>query len=442
MRTITQLKEDINILIKKLGDMRSILIAENRDPNEDERRTAEGYLDEIDNLEKLVKLETITQRTLDRVHEPTDPPDKTPVDTARDKAEQDKRDSFASSGEFFQAVMRAGTPGGPVDPRLSTRAASGLQESVPSDGGFLVYKEMAEGLMANVWDMGMVLPRINKLTLSGNKNGLKMNGLDETSRADGSRWGGILSYWVDEADEKTKSKPKFRQIELSLHKVVCLVYATDELLDDAAALAQTIDTGCRDELNFKLQNAIINGSGAGQPLGILNSGCVVPVAKESGQNADTIVYENVMKMWSRMMASSRPNAIWLINQNCEPQLFQMSLSVGTGGAPVYLPAGGAAAAPYGILFGRPVVPIEQCPVLGDVGDIILADFSKYIGIDKGGMQKDISIHVRFIYDESVFRFVYRFDGQPMLASAINPFTAGATTATDTLSHFVTLEARG
>ena len=141
------------------------------------------------------------------------------------------------------------------------------------------------------------------------------------------------------------------------------------------------------------------------------------------------------------MASSRPNAIWVCNQDVEPQLHQMSIAVGTGGVPVYMPAGGASVAPYGSLFGRPVVPIEQCPVLGDTGDIMLCDFSQYKAIDKGGMQGEVSIHVQFVTDQSVFRFVYRFDGQPVLSSAITPFTAGATTATDTLSHFVKLDAR-
>ena len=142
-----------------------------------------------------------------------------------------------------------------------------------------------------------------------------------------------------------------------------------------------------------------------------------------------------------MMASSRPKAIWVCNQDVEPQLHSMSIAVGTGGVPVYMPAGGAAAAPYGTLFGRSVVPIEQCPILGDTGDIMLCDFSQYKFIDKGGMKSDVSIHVQFVADESVFRFVYRCDGMPVLASAITPFTAGATTATSTLSHFVRVAAR-
>jgi HK97 family phage major capsid protein len=433
MKTITQLKADIKHRIEKLGDLRSLCVSENRDPNEEEQRTADNYLREIEDLEKLLRLEERTQETIERIETPTSQ-ERTPISDP-DPA-QEQRDRFQSQGEFLQAVMRAGTPGGPTDPRLSTRAATGLSESVPSDGGFLVDQEMATGLLMNVWNNSAILSRVSKVTLSGNKTGMKFNGIDETSRADGSRAGGIRAYWKSEAAEKTASKPTFRQIELSLHKLIGLCYATDELLDDAAALAQAINDGFRAEFDFKLVDAIINGTGAGQPLGILNAGCVVSVSKEAGQAADTIVYENVNKMWARLMASSRPNAVWIVNQDCEPQLNQMSIAVGTGGVPVYMPAGGAAASPYSTLFGRPVVPIEQCQTVGTTGDIMLCDFSQYKAIDKGGMQSDVSIHVQFIYDESVFRFVYRFDGQPVLGSAITPKNG-----TNTLSHFVKLNSR-
>lgn len=436
MKTITQIREEIAEFMKKLGDMRAKCISENRDPNEEERNLANETIKKIEALEELEALELRTQQTLDRAKEPEEPPDKPPLDTEKERKKQEQRDSFASSGEFYQAVILAGTPGGPVDPRLSTRAATGLSESVPSDGGFLVESQMANEILKNVWGSGLILPRISKVTLSGNKNGMKFNGLDETSRVDGSRAGGIRSYWAEEAEEKTASKPKFRQIDLSLKKLIGLCYATDELLGDANALAQVVNEGFQDEFEFKITDAIINGTGAGQPLGILNAGCVVSVSIEAGQTADTIVYENVLKMWARLMASSRPNAIWVINQDCEPQLHQMSIGVGTAGQPVYLPPGGVSTTPYSTLFGRPVVPIEQCQTVGTTGDIMLCDFSKYKAIDKGGMQSDVSIHVRFIYDESVFRFVYRFDGEPVLSSAITPYKG-----TNTLSHFVKLNSR-
>ena len=435
MKSMKNMQQEIDALELELKKAYDVLTQENRTPNLEEVEWGNEKIDKIEELEAAIKLELRRQGLADRQKQSATPPDK-PNPNEGESSVRNKRDHFCSPGEFYQAVMRAGMPGGQVDPRLSTRAATGLSESVPSDGGFLVESQMSNEILKNVWQSGMILPRISKTTLSGNATGIKFNGLDETSRVDGSRAGGIRAYWAAEAAEKTASKPKFRQIELSLNKLIGLCYATDELLQDANALAQTINEGFRDEFDFKITDAIINGSGAGQPLGILNSGCMVSVTKEAGQAADSILFENVLNMWSRLMAASRPNAIWIINQDCEPQLNQMSLAVGTGGVPVYLPAGGAAASPYSTLFGRPVVPIEHCATVGDTGDIMLCDFSKYKAIDKGGLQSDVSIHVQFIYDESVFRFVYRFDGQPVLSSAITPFKG-----TNDLSHFVKLNER-
>jgi HK97 family phage major capsid protein len=240
---------------------------------------------------------------------------------------------------------------------------------------------------------------------------------------------------VQEASEKQKSKPKFRKLKLKLNKLIGLCYATDELLDDVSALEGVIRQGFADEFGFKIDDAIINGTGAGMPLGIINAGCLVTQAKESAQTATTIVYNNLTKMWSRLMPRSEQNAVWLINKDVIPSLATMSVD-GSGNSPVYLPAGGATARPYATIFGRPVLSIEQCATLGDTGDIYLCDFSNYVLARKGGIQADMSIHVRFIYDESVFRFVVRIDGQPVLSSAISPFKGS-----NTMSHFINLATR-
>jgi HK97 family phage major capsid protein len=146
--------------------------------------------------------------------------------------------------------------------------------------------------------------------------------------------------------------------------------------------------------------------------------------------------ENVIKMSSRIFASSYLNANWYINQMCLPQLYTMSIAVGTGGQLVYMPAGGLSGAPYGTLLGRPVIPIEQASALGDVGDIVLADMNGYILAEKGGLRAETSINVRFLQDEQVMKFVMRIDGQPLRATALTPYKG-----TPTLSHFVALQAR-
>ena len=319
--------------------------------------------------------------------------------------------------------------------RMNVKAATGLSEGVPSAGGFLVGTDRNATIMARVYNTGEILRRVDMVPISANSNGMTFYGEDETSRATGSRRGGIRAYHAAEASEKTASKPKFREMALKLQKIIGLVYATDELLADARALEGWIMNNLPEELRFVAEDDIINGTGAGMALGILNSGCLVSVAKESGQTAATIVAENISKMWARRWIGAR-DYIWLINQDVEPELDNLNLAVGTGGSLVYMPPGGLADAPYGRIKGRSVITVEYCATLGTVGDIILASMGEYQSIEKGGIEAASSIHVRFVYDEQVFRFVMRTDGQPKWSSVLTPFKG-----TNTVSPFVALAAR-
>lgn len=352
-------------------------------------------------------------------------------------AEPKKNDKpWKSLGEQLAAVRNAALPGGSVDPRLTIKAASGLNESIGSDGGFLVEQDFVAELLKRAYETAILASKIKKIPLSTNANSLKINAIDETSRVNGSRWGGIQAYWEGEAEQYNAKKPKFRPMNLNLKKLTGLCYATDELLEDAAALEAVISEGFAEEFGFKIDDAIINGTGAGMPQGIMNSNSLVTVAKEGGQAAATIAVENIVKMWARCWGRSRQNAEWYINQDIEPQLYTMSLAVGTGGVPVYMPANGLSGSPYGTLFGRPVIPLEQCQTLGTVGDIILGDLSQYVAIDKNGINAASSIHVRFDYGETAFRFTYRIDGQPIWNAPLTPFKGS-----NTLSPFVALATR-
>ena len=384
---------------------------------------------EIVRLEKLAKLEGEAAAKANT-------PVNTPLYAQPRKQDDDK--PFKSFGEQLTAVLRSSRPNDRhIDPRLSSpRAQLGLNEGVPSEGGFLVQTDFATELLKRTYELGGLASRVRKVPISANANGLTINAIAETSRATGSRWGGVQSYWLHEAGTKLPTDPTFRQMELKLKKLIGLCYATDELLQDTAALESIITQAFSEDFAWMIDNAIFRGTGAGMPLGITGHAATVAVPGEAGQLPATILYENIVNMWSRMYAGSRANAVWLINQDIEPRLFTMSLAVGVGGVPVYLPAGGASASPYGTLFGRPVIPIEHASTLGTVGDITLADLSQYLMIDKGGMQSASSIHVAFITDQSAFRFVYRCDGQPMWNAQLTPANG-----TNALSPFVQLATR-
>lgn len=358
---------------------------------------------------------------------------------------------FKSFSEQLIAVANAER--GVIDPRLVAErgngqilsSATGMSESIGPDGGFLVQTDFVGQLMTNLWDQGEITSRIKRITVGPNSNGIVMNGVDETSRANGSRWGGVTSNWTAEAGLKLPSQPRFKKIKMELDKLTALIYTTDELLQDSQALQSYLNQVVQDEFDFRVEDSILNGSGAGMPLGILNSGALITVAKETSQPSGSLLSANFAKMWSRLPPRSRANAVWLVNSDVEPLLWSLYMpiknvagteNVGGIATPIQFQPPGTNGNQFGTLMGRPVIPVEYAAALNTPGDIILADLSQYLGIDKGDMTSASSIHVRFIYDETVFRFVYRFNGQPMWSSPVTPYRGGTIQ-----SPFIVLGAR-
>jgi HK97 family phage major capsid protein len=441
MDRIQELKHRLEGLWDRAEGLRDTAASERRDPTDSELAEVTGYLDDIDKTKKQLEAEERAEQTrnmLTQISRVPAPKPELPTRGNGNGAKSDADESaakFESFGEMLMAVRNAAMPGARVDPRLISRAATGLGETVPADGGFLVNKDLTNELLMRTFETGLLASRVRKIPVSSNSNGVKINAVDETSRATGSRWGGVVAYWIGEADTKTASRPRFRQMELTLKKLIGLCYATDELLEDAAALEAVIRQAFAEEFGFMIDAAILDGTGTGQPLGILRSPALVEVPPASATTAG-ISYADITAMWSRLYAASRPTAVWLTNQAVEPYLYGMTLEIGTGGVPVFLPPGGVSASPYSTLFGRPVLPLEQVPTVNAKGDLMLVDPQQYVMIQKGGVQSATSIHVRFVNDETAFRFVIRVDGQPVWNSPLTPFTG-----TNTVSPYVVLGPR-
>ena len=392
------------------------------------------------------------------------------VEVVEDETDKKVRaGAFPSFGDFLQSVkaaaegnisktmlaLRSTDPaneagfsiGGAMGPRFvgslgdaaakSYKAApTGLGESLPQTGGVLVGSDRSTSIMERTYATGQLLQRVAMDTVGPNSNGMTYFAENETSRADGSRSGGLMFYWNAENSAVTASAATFREMELKLKKANVAIYVTDEQLQDTSAIESYINRKLPQELRYGVENSIINGEGVGKPLGVLNTGALVSVAKEAGQLAATIVSENISKMWSRRWVGGGSDYIWLYNQDIEPQLDNLNIAVGTAGSLVYMPPGGLSGAPYGTIKGRPAIAVEYAKTLGTVGDIMLVDLSQYQMIDKGGIQAAESIYVRFLEGEKVFKFTYRVDGQPMWSTALTPANGSNTT-----SPFVALATR-
>lgn len=323
---------------------------------------------------------------------------------------------FRSAAEFYQSVLNGSQKGSSPDPRLIANAPTTYgSEGVGADGGFAVPPDFRNVIIQKVMGEDSLLSRTDQQTSSGNSITFPA---DETTPWQSS--GGIQSYWESEGGQKGQSKPTLTEKTVKLNKLICLVPMTDELLEDAPAMASYVNRKAPEKIGFKINDALINGSGVGQPLGILTSPGTVVVAADSGQAADTVSAQNIVNMWARMTPSARRNMVWLINPDIEPQLIFLTFPGSTTHpVPLYMPPGGLSASPYGTILGRPVIPTEACKALGDKGDIIAADMSSYLAAVKtGGIRQDVSIHVFFDYDITAFRFVLRVGGQPWWNAAI------------------------
>lgn len=430
--------------------------AENRDLTAEEQREVKALTDEFDELEGQIGLrERVNAQSAiltaprgrqteadDSDGDVQDAAAARPVaatgrarQPAQPRVQAGGTAGFRHLGEFASAVRMGSMRGGELDPRLRNAAVSTYgNEGTGADGGFAVPPDYRSEILSKIFNEDSLLARTDRLQSSSNTLTLPT---DETTPWQTS--GGIQSYWTAEGAAKTQSKPALGETTLKLHTLATLVPVTEELLEDSPAMGAYLNRKAPEKMDFKVSDAIVRGTGVGQPLGFLNSPALVTVAAEGSQTADTINVNNVVKMYGRMPVSSRRTAVWLIHPDAEPQLPLMTI----GQQPIYLPPGGLSANPYGMLLGRPVIPHQTAETVGDVGDIMFVDLAQYLtvtktgnGRDANGLRSDVSIHLWFDQDMVAFRFTMRVAGQPWWSAAITQRDGS-----NTQSPYIVLAAR-
>jgi HK97 family phage major capsid protein len=343
---------------------------------------------------------------------------------------------FNSLGEFAAAVaLNERSPGSNDLYKRLASGASGASEYVPSDGGFLLQPDFSAQILMQVYDTGRILAACQQIPITNPRStGIKFPQPDEQSRQNGSRFGGVSSAWLNEAVAPSTSKPKFRLAELSLKKLIVEVIVTDELLADVAALDTWLLKILGLELAFRAEAAIVAGSGAGLPQGILSSPALLTIAKQSGQASATIVSENIENMVTRLWSPTN-ESVWLAEPSTKGQLIAMSKAVGTAGSVSQYYRFACEPGEPDMLCGFPVFYPEYMQQLGVAGDILLCNPSRYAWASKTP-QGEVSMHLRFLTDEMTYRLVWRVDGQAIDNTPITPFNGGPT-----LSPFVALAQR-
>jgi HK97 family phage major capsid protein len=299
---------------------------------------------------------------------------------------------------------------------------------IPDAGGFLVPESFRSEIMAIALESAVVRPRATVIPMENAR--VHLPAIDVTSNVS-SVFGGIVCYWAEEAAPLTESQAQFQSIMLDTKKLTAFASVPSELPQDASAFNGFLDQRLPEALaNFE-DRAFCAGSGAGEPLGWLANPATVTTTAEAGQGTGSIVWQNVVKMFARMLPTSLSKAVWVVSPDVFPELATMALSVGTGGSAVWLNNG--VEGPPATILGRPVIISEKMNTLGTAGDINFVDLSYYLVGDRQTMLASASEHFQFNQDKIAYRWIQRLDGRPWLQSAITPQNNG-----NTLSAFVNL----
>lgn len=334
--------------------------------------------------------------------------------------------------DFFRAVVTAGR-GGTVDPRL--RAQNTV---IGEEGGFTVPAAVVNNMLEATMTGGEILSRVSTRPVTTG-NSYTETLVKEEARTNGSRNGGVRGYWLAEDGTYIESQSGTRQLDLKLQKLGALVKLTDEQIEDGPAMVSFLNEQVPEELRFVAEQAIWEGTGTGQPLGFANSGALVSVAIEGTQtiaNTAGFIWVNAAKMFARMPARMVGNAAWFINQTLWSKILTATAGTGGGSHPMFTPAGRLESAPFGAIYGRPIVPVEYASAEGTIGDIVFANLSDYLLISKGGIKQATSMHAEFVRDRQLMKFTWRVNGAPRTRVPLTPFKGA-----DTLSPYIALAAR-
>jgi HK97 family phage major capsid protein len=328
---------------------------------------------------------------------------------------------FHSMDEFLKTLHL-----GRADQRLLN---SSMVEGIPEFGGYSVPEEYGAFLMDKSLESEIIRPRATVWAMgSETKKVPAFDGADRSTNL----FGGISGEWLEEGQTGTRKVAKLRLIQLTAKKLACFSQASNELIADGMSFEEMLAGALIKGIGWYMDYAFINGTGDGQPLGILNDPALITVVKEEDQSAATITYQNVVNMFSRLAPSCFSNAVWLANPSVIPQLLTMTITIGTGGAQI--PVFKEEASRF-TLLGKEIIFTEKCPALGAKGDLILADLSQYAI----GMRKEIALDRSnvpgWMEDMIDYRVIVRVDGQGTWDKPVTPKNG------TTLSWAVALEAR-
>lgn len=233
-----------------------------------------------------------------------------------------------------------------------------LQEGVDADGGYLVPDEYDHRLVDVLTEENIMRKLGHKITTSGEH---KIN-IAATKPA---------AAWIEEGGALSFGDATFDQILLDAHKLHVAIKVTEELLyDNAFNLESYIIDMFGKALANAEEDAFLNGSGVGQPLGLF----AVTGGGTAAISTASLTADDVIKLVYALKRPYRKNAKFIMNDQTIASIRQLK---DNNGAYMWQPS--LVAGEPDKLLGYDVYTSPFCPA----GKIAFGDYSYYNIGDRG-----------------------------------------------------------
>jgi HK97 family phage major capsid protein len=328
-----------------------------------------------------------------------------------------------SFGDFLRAVKDSGDP---WREGVRLRGCRHLEEVYGSGyvtktamsedsgqaGGYLVPLDYSIELLKVVAEDSFIFPRARVVPMAAAETLCPVVSATKAQAAGTAPYfGGALFTWGS-SQAPTETEPTFRQLALKAWDLLGYAVASNQLLDDVGpegedALVEVFGRAAA----WYAEYAFLQGTGSANqmPEGIVNAPGALAVSRNT---PNTIGAADIGNMASSLLPYSWRHAIWATHPSALTKIMQISSFIVNGDPD--LADGGMA----GMLMSRPVFVTDKLPALGSRGDLVLFDPSLYVIGLRQEVLVDVSTHVNFTSNQTVFRVWLRLDGRPLLDGVV------------------------
>jgi len=373
---------------KLVADWRGVLdaaAAEKRALNADEKIKCEQYEKDIDALKVTIdsreKAEAIDRAIV-------------PESQRSEKANKENPTSDeARASAAFWATMRG---------KDTAEQRADLKVGTDSLGGYLVPDEFRKELIMALNEENIIRRFATAFPTSSGRLTIPVNS------AHGS------AAWGNEESAYATSDETFAEVTLDAYKAKALIKVSEELLNDSAFPVESflaVEFGRR--LGKLEEEAFINGTGSGQPTGIVGGSTLGTTAAAT----NAITADELTDLYHSLARPYRSRATFVMNDSTIKMI--RKLKTGVSSDNTYLWQAGLKDGEPDRLFGRPVVPSEFMPApTTALKAIIFGDISYYYIADRQAMSMQRLVELYAGNGQVGFRQFKRTDGKLSLATSV------------------------